>query len=196
MTADSSTASPGGDGRPRASAACAGDRLSSAAARPAAVCIYSTPASCSSSKGATSVPIASPLASESDWRGTHREGDRVEGINTVALPRSAYDLIFSCHSFHHFEALEHVMQQAHDALTPGGLFVPEEFVGPTQVLEGDLPGRGWPRRRRVDPERLPTVGRTARGDGFLMVRGCVGAWVRRCVGRGCVGAWVRGCVGA
>jgi len=41
-------------------------------------------------------------------------------------------LIFSCHSFHHFLELEHIMHQVHQALTPQGLFVLEEFVGPTQ----------------------------------------------------------------
>jgi len=56
----------------------------------------------------------------------------VEDANRCVLARDAYDLIFSCHSFHHFEALEHVMAQVHDALTPRGLFVLEEFVGPTQ----------------------------------------------------------------
>jgi len=57
---------------------------------------------------------------------------RVADVNTVTLPTNAYDLIFSSHSFHHFLALEHVMQQVHDALRPNGLFILEEFVGPTQ----------------------------------------------------------------
>jgi SAM-dependent methyltransferase len=56
----------------------------------------------------------------------------VEDANRCALSPSTYDLIFSCHSFHHFEALEHVMAQVHEALTPEGVFVLEEFVGPTQ----------------------------------------------------------------
>lgn len=59
-------------------------------------------------------------------------GFRVEDVNAVRLPRAAYDLIFSCHSFHHFEKLEHVMAEVHEALTPNGVFVLEEFVGPTQ----------------------------------------------------------------
>jgi SAM-dependent methyltransferase len=57
---------------------------------------------------------------------------RVADVNTVTLPRNTYDLIFSSHSLHHFLALEHVMAQVHDALTPDGLFILEEFVGPTQ----------------------------------------------------------------
>lgn len=57
---------------------------------------------------------------------------RVADVNTASLPPGTYDLIFSSHSLHHFLALEHVMAQVHDALTPGGLFILEEFVGPTQ----------------------------------------------------------------
>ena len=57
---------------------------------------------------------------------------RVADVNTASLPRDTYDLIFSSHSLHHFLALEHVMAQVHDALTSDGLFILEEFVGPTQ----------------------------------------------------------------
>jgi len=56
----------------------------------------------------------------------------VADANTLELAPNSYDLIFSCHSFHHFTALEHVMAQVHAALTPRGYFVLEEFVGPTQ----------------------------------------------------------------
>jgi GT2 family glycosyltransferase/SAM-dependent methyltransferase/uncharacterized coiled-coil protein SlyX len=62
----------------------------------------------------------------------------VGDINTVTLPENTYDLIFSCHSFHHFLNLEHVMTQVRRALTPRGLFVLEEFVGPTQFQWTDL----------------------------------------------------------
>ncbi len=57
---------------------------------------------------------------------------QVADVNTASLPPDTYDLIFSSHSLHHFLALEHVMAQVHDALTPNGLFILEEFVGPTQ----------------------------------------------------------------
>jgi SAM-dependent methyltransferase len=57
---------------------------------------------------------------------------RVTDVNTSRLAPNAYDLIFSSHSFHHFLELEHVMSEVRSALTPGGLFVLEEFVGPTQ----------------------------------------------------------------
>jgi len=57
---------------------------------------------------------------------------RVADTNRASLPAHTYDLIFSCHSFHHFLKLEDIMEQVHEALTPRGLFVLEEFVGPTQ----------------------------------------------------------------
>ena len=57
---------------------------------------------------------------------------RVADTNRARLPALTYDLIFSCHSFHHFLKLEHIMEQVHQSLTPRGLFVLEEFVGPTQ----------------------------------------------------------------
>ncbi|HSJ57485.1 MAG TPA: class I SAM-dependent methyltransferase [Anaerolineae bacterium] len=53
-------------------------------------------------------------------------------VNTLKLEPGTYDLIFSCHAFHHFVELEHIMQEVHDALTPNGLFMLEEYVGPSQ----------------------------------------------------------------
>lgn len=61
-----------------------------------------------------------------------------EDVNALTLPRERYDLIFSAHSFHHFLELEHVMEQVAGALTPRGLFILEEFVGPTQFQWTDL----------------------------------------------------------
>ena len=56
----------------------------------------------------------------------------VSDVNHKALPASTYDLIVSKESFHHFIAVENIMEQVHQALTPDGLFILEEFVGPTQ----------------------------------------------------------------
>jgi hypothetical protein len=57
---------------------------------------------------------------------------RVMNVNAAELEVGAYDLIFSSHSFHHFLDLERIMEQVGGALTARGLFVLEEFVGPTQ----------------------------------------------------------------
>ncbi len=63
---------------------------------------------------------------------------RVGDANRLALERGSYDLVFSVHSFHHFLALEQIMAEVHEALAPGGLFVLEEFVGPTQFQWTDV----------------------------------------------------------
>ena len=59
-------------------------------------------------------------------------GFAVADGNAGELPAGRYGLIFSCHSFHHFLRLEHIMERVHRALTPSGFFVLEEYVGPTQ----------------------------------------------------------------
>jgi SAM-dependent methyltransferase len=81
-------------------------------------------------------------------------GFHVADVNTLRLPECHYDLICSSHSFHHFLALEHIMQQVHAALRPGGLFVLNEYVGPTQFQwrENDL--RVVNARLALLPERL------------------------------------------
>lgn len=61
-----------------------------------------------------------------------------DDVNALTLEPDRYDLIFSAHSFHHFLELEHVMEQVARALTPRGLFILEEFVGPTQFQWTDL----------------------------------------------------------
>jgi SAM-dependent methyltransferase len=57
---------------------------------------------------------------------------RVADMNDLDLAPGSYDIIFSCHSFHHFLALETILEQVERALTADGLFILEEFVGPTQ----------------------------------------------------------------
>jgi len=56
----------------------------------------------------------------------------VGDANRLELEPERYDLIVSAHSFHHFLELENAMTQVLRALTPRGLFILEEFVGPTQ----------------------------------------------------------------
>jgi SAM-dependent methyltransferase len=98
--------------------------------------------------------------------GRVQEGERARGaagapgrfwdadLNTLALPASHYDLIFSSHSFHHFLALEHILEQVAQALTPRGLFVLEEFVGPTQFQWTDAQMDLASALLRLLPERL------------------------------------------
>lgn len=75
------------------------------------------------------VARAAEAAEHLGVRGQFTVGD----VNTRDLPPNRFDLIFSCHSFHHFLNLEHIMEQVHEALTPQGFFILEEYVGPTQL---------------------------------------------------------------
>jgi GT2 family glycosyltransferase/SAM-dependent methyltransferase len=61
----------------------------------------------------------------------------VGDVNKAELRPSAYDLVFSCHSFHHFLYLESIMECVDKSLKKGGLFVLEEYVGPTQFQWSD-----------------------------------------------------------
>jgi len=55
----------------------------------------------------------------------------VADVNSLRLEHNRFDLIISCHSFHHFQKLERIMAAVSRALKPSGLFILEEFVGPS-----------------------------------------------------------------
>ena len=63
---------------------------------------------------------------------------RASDVNTIKLERRKYDLIYARQSFHHFEALEHIMEQVSAGLTDRGFFVLDEFVGPSRFQWTDL----------------------------------------------------------
>ena len=56
----------------------------------------------------------------------------VQDINKITLPSSHYDAVWASGSVHHFENLEHVFHQVHLALKPNGLFILNEYVGPSR----------------------------------------------------------------
>jgi SAM-dependent methyltransferase len=60
---------------------------------------------------------------------THYEA---RDLNAVTLAPQTYDIAFACQSAHHFTAIEHIFGQVQRALKPGGLFVLNEFIGPTR----------------------------------------------------------------
>lgn len=60
---------------------------------------------------------------------THYEA---RDLNTMTLPAATYDIAFACQSAHHFSAIEHIFGEVQRALKPGGLFILNEFVGPTR----------------------------------------------------------------
>jgi SAM-dependent methyltransferase len=108
----------------------------------------------------------------------------VGDVNQVQLAENSYDLIFACHSFHHFLNLEHVMAQVQRALTPRGLFILDEFTGPTQFQWTDqqlemvrallalLPDRlrQYPWQMRKDFEPRPTPAEVVAVSPFESIR--------------------------
>jgi SAM-dependent methyltransferase len=62
--------------------------------------------------------------------------DRIEyaaaDLNTIVLEPGRYGAVFAAQTLHHIEALEHLLDQIRDALTPDGLFVVNEYVGPAR----------------------------------------------------------------
>jgi SAM-dependent methyltransferase len=58
---------------------------------------------------------------------THYEAS---DLNTVEFEPERYGAVFAAQTLHHIDALEHLLDQIQGALTPGGLFVVQEYVGP------------------------------------------------------------------
>lgn len=56
----------------------------------------------------------------------------VNDANSLALAHKSYDAIWAHASVHHFDRLEHVFAQVAQALKPGGLFILNEYVGPSR----------------------------------------------------------------
>lgn len=78
----------------------------------------------------------------------------VADANRLDLPADSFDLVFASHSFHHFLDLERIMDQVHRALTPRGIFVLEEYVGPSQFQWTDAQMSLVASRLALMPERL------------------------------------------
>jgi len=53
-------------------------------------------------------------------------------INHITLPKNKYDMTFCAMSLHHFSRLEQVLEQIKHSLKPDGLFIFNEYVGPSQ----------------------------------------------------------------
>jgi SAM-dependent methyltransferase len=68
------------------------------------------------------------------------EAERLEGLtyevadlNTAEFPKETYDAVYAHASLHHVFHLEHLLDQIKGTLKPGGLFVVQEYVGPSQM---------------------------------------------------------------
>lgn len=62
--------------------------------------------------------------------------DRIEyaaaDLNTITLEPGRYGAVFAAQTLHHIEALEHLLDQIRESLTPDGLLVVNEYVGPSR----------------------------------------------------------------
>lgn len=56
----------------------------------------------------------------------------VRDINNIHLEKEKYDIVFTSMSAHHFKELEHIFKEIKKSLKPSGLFVLNEFIGPSQ----------------------------------------------------------------
>lgn len=56
----------------------------------------------------------------------------VADLNRVSLERDRYDVVFGLSAIHHISALEYLFGQVRGSLKPGGFFLLDEFIGPSQ----------------------------------------------------------------
>lgn len=57
---------------------------------------------------------------------------RQADLNTIELEPDVYDIVIAAQVLHHVDALEHLLDEIAAALSPGGLFVVNEYVGPAR----------------------------------------------------------------
>lgn len=57
---------------------------------------------------------------------------QIADLNTLQLPSEKYDVVFASMSVHHIKALEKVFNAVAKSLKPSGLFIINEYIGPTQ----------------------------------------------------------------
>ena len=94
--------------------------------------------------------------------------NRVADLNTIELPESSYDVVFGISSIHHVAQLEHLFREVLLSLKPGGYFVLDEFIGPSQFQ--------WPDEQvaiiNEQLEKLPEEFKYAISNS-VMVKACV-----------------------
>lgn len=57
---------------------------------------------------------------------------QVADVNKIVLSKNKYDIAFGSMAMHHFSNLEHIFNELRKSLKPNGLFILNEFVGPSQ----------------------------------------------------------------
>lgn len=99
-----------------------------------------------------SIALARRLAEEAGF--ADRITYAVADIDRIELEAGAYDAVVIKQALHHFEALEHVYDQVRRALVPGGIFLFNEFVGPSRFQWSDEQLEHANRWLRDLPKRL------------------------------------------
>jgi len=124
---------------------------------------------------------AATAAAEADRLPMHFQA---ADVNTLALPAGRYSLALVIMALHHFEQLERVCAEVHQALRPDGLFAFDEFVGPARFqwtaaqveaaneLRRQLPAalRRLPNGTDAGPVRVPDLEHMRRDDPFEAIR--------------------------
>jgi SAM-dependent methyltransferase len=82
---------------------------------------------------------------------------RVADLSHIELPAAAYDLVIAKQSLHHVERLEHLLDETHKALVPGGRFLVNEYVGPPRFQWTELQLEIMNQLLPLLPERLRWV---------------------------------------
>ena len=101
---------------------------------------------------------------------------RVGDIHTLGLKENHYDVVFIEQSLHHFSPLDEVVENVKKWLKPGGIFVVNEYVGPTRFqwtkrqielvnhVRGLLPEKyrrhiidGSPNKKVITPSRFSMI---------------------------------------
>ena len=57
----------------------------------------------------------------------------VADLNTATFPEGTYDVVYAHACLHHVFHLEHLLDQIKQTLRRGGLFVVQEYIGPSQM---------------------------------------------------------------
>ena len=105
---------------------------------------------------APAIEVATRLARDA------RLADRITytaaDLNSVMLEREKYGVVFAAQALHHIERLEHLLAEIERSLTPDGLFVVNEYVGPARFQWSDKTNalmsaifEALPPSARVDP---------------------------------------------
>ena len=99
---------------------------------------------------------------------------RVADLNRDSLDPGAYDVVFTSMSLHHIAELEAAIESIYGALRPGGIFLANEYVGPSRFQfpadQKELAERViamLPRELRFHPVASREAGRPVYKDRYL-----------------------------